>query len=195
MLRLTRTFGLAALVALGMSGLAGPAQSSAPVALAKVESGPLIAVDTPVEEMPEQMGTAYVRGIQEELAAHGYDPGPADGVLGTQTRAAIKEYQRDAGRLVTGEASKELLDHLMFHLPKVYARTHSGGVASSLVLSVQEELDARGYKVGDIDGVAGPITREAVRQFQSDAGLPVTGEIDGLLLDELRSADPGVSDW
>ena len=68
-------------------------------------------------------------------------------------------------------------------------------MASSLVLSVQEELDARGYDPGRIDGVAGPITREAVRQFQSEAGLPVTGEIDGLLLDALRSADPSISAW
>lgn len=195
MLRFAKAIALAALMALGASAAGGWTLSAASLAPAVIERAPFVLVDTPVEEMPAQSGTAYVRGIQEELAAHGYDPGPADGLLGAQTRAAIREYQRDAGRLVTGEATKELLDHLMFHLPKIYADTHSGGVASSLVLSVQEELDALGYDVGRIDGVAGPITREAVRRFQNDAGLPVTGEIDGLLLDELRSGDPSIPAW
>ena len=60
--------------------------------------------------------------IQEELAAHGYAPGPPDGLPGPRTTRAIRAYQRDAGLPVDGVATKELLDHLKFVLPKVYAR-------------------------------------------------------------------------
>ena len=35
----------------------------------------------------------------------GYKPGPADGILGHQTRNAIEAFQRDRGLPVTGEAS------------------------------------------------------------------------------------------
>ncbi|MDH3475705.1 MAG: peptidoglycan-binding protein [Rhodospirillales bacterium] len=76
---------------------------------------------TPVEAMPPVMARAYVVGIQEELFAHGYDPGLVDGVVGRRTVRAIRAYQRDAGLPADGVASKELLDHLMFVLPKVYA--------------------------------------------------------------------------
>ena len=76
----------------------------------------------PVDAMPPVNRAAYIAGIREELAAHGYDPGPLD--------AAIRAYQHDAGLPVDGVATKELLDHLKFVLPKVYAaRDPAGGQA------------------------------------------------------------------
>lgn len=41
--------------------------------------------------------------IQKKLKALGYDPGSADGVLGSKTRSAIKRFQRDNGLPVTGK--------------------------------------------------------------------------------------------
>lgn len=67
----------------------------------------------PVDAMPPVTRAAYLAGIEEELAAHGYDRGPLE--------AAIRAYQLDAGLPVDGVATKELLDHLKFVLPKVYA--------------------------------------------------------------------------
>ncbi|HEY7687272.1 MAG TPA: peptidoglycan-binding protein [Dongiaceae bacterium] len=57
--------------------------------------------------------------LQWNLAVHGYDPGPADGVAGPRTRAAIEQYQMDAGLPVDGRASAALLDHLQFTDPPV----------------------------------------------------------------------------
>ena len=62
----------------------------------------------------DEMARAYVVGIQQELLARGYDPGPADGVLGWRTRAAIRRFQADAGLPVDGEVSHALLNHLKF---------------------------------------------------------------------------------
>ena len=45
------------------------------------------------------------------------------------------------------------------------------------VQEVQRALAQLGYYAGTIDGFVGPITREAIRSFQSDAGLPVNGVI------------------
>lgn len=75
-----------------------------------------------VQVMPPQMGLAYARAIQKELAERGYDTGPADGVIGPRTVRAIEAYQRDAGLPVDGVATDTLLDHLLFALPKVRAR-------------------------------------------------------------------------
>lgn len=46
------------------------------------------------------------------------------------------------------------------------------------VRSVQQSLSARGYDVGPVDGVWGPSTESALRQFQQSQGLPQTGDLD-----------------
>jgi len=56
--------------------------------------------------------TVYTMTVQQELAGRGYNPGPADGVLGGRTRAAIRHYQGDHGLPVTGDVSLELVNHL-----------------------------------------------------------------------------------
>ena len=145
-----------------------------------------------VEEMTPEMARAFIVGTQEELAKLGYAPGPADGIMGGRTRAAIRAYQRDAGLPVTGRASSELLDHMKFVTPTV-ERKAPPPLPIALVIDVQEELARRAYLADErIDGLDGPRTRAAVRRFQNDAGLAITGAIDERLLQELRAAPPEV---
>lgn len=53
-----------------------------------------------------------VREVQSLLARLGYDPGPADGLMGRRTRNAIIAFERDSGLAVRGEVSSNLLDLL-----------------------------------------------------------------------------------
>ncbi len=53
-----------------------------------------------------------MRELEGHLASLGFDPGPVDGVLDAQTRAAIKGYQDFAALPVTGGASWGLLAEL-----------------------------------------------------------------------------------
>ncbi|MBT6273230.1 MAG: peptidoglycan-binding protein [Chromatiales bacterium] len=46
--------------------------------------------------------------MQSMLAELGYDPGPADGLMGRRTRNAIRSYQLHSGMGTTGEPSTEL---------------------------------------------------------------------------------------
>ena len=57
---------------------------------------------------PPIASSKKVRSIQTSLAALGYKPGAADGILGHQTRNAIEAFQRDRGLPVTGEAPAAL---------------------------------------------------------------------------------------
>ncbi len=59
-------------------------------------------------------------------------------------------------------------------------------VESDMGAQVQQELARRRYYRGPIDGQVGPQTRAAIRVYQVDKGLPVTGRIDGALLKSLR---------
>ncbi|WP_193368382.1 peptidoglycan-binding domain-containing protein [Pelagibius marinus] len=148
-------------------------------------AGPRPPAATQLAQAPTQMQTAYVRGVQKELLAHGYRPGPVDGVAGRQTRAAVRAYQRDAGLPVDGVADKRLLDHLKFAQPKVYA---FGQPVTGHVLDLQRELAKRNYYLGPHDGLAGPQTYDALNRFQEDAGLPYDEQIDGILVQKVRDA-------
>ena len=52
------------------------------------------------------------------------------------------------------------------------------------IVQVQENLRRLGYYRGAVDGIIGAGTREAVRSYQIDRGLPVTGRIDSALLQD-----------
>ncbi|RIJ24390.1 hypothetical protein D1224_09180 [Henriciella barbarensis] len=51
-------------------------------------------------------------GVQNALAALGHEPGPADGVLGAGTQAAIRNYERENGLNESGNVSPQLIDSL-----------------------------------------------------------------------------------
>lgn len=53
------------------------------------------------------------------------------------------------------------------------------------VKDVQKTLKDLNFYDGDVDGLYGPNTRLAIEAYQSKIGLPVTGSVDGLLLDQL----------
>lgn len=73
-----------------------------------------------------------------------------------------------------------------------YVDPESGGrYPIGLAVEVQTELAQRGYYNGLIDGVIGPGSQTAIREFQAAAGLPVTGQIDDNLMEALRATDPG----
>lgn len=158
-----------------------------PLAAIVIGAGILLAASPDVARADVAPGIerAYTEGIQRRLTERGYHPGPIDGIPGAQTRAAIRQYQRDAGINVDGRPTQSLLDHLKFVQPKVYAR----GPSRELVTAVQQELAKRDYyEEEDIDGLYGPKTARAIRSFQEDARMPMTGIVDDRLLGELQIA-------
>jgi len=73
------------------------------------DKGPFLTA-RPVSEQP--LSRNQVENIQELLVTRGYDPGPIDGVIGLQTRQAIKEFQRTAELPADGHPTPELLEIL-----------------------------------------------------------------------------------
>lgn len=51
-----------------------------------------------------------IAGVQGRLVNLGYDSGPIDNKLGSQTREAIKEFQLDRGLADSGELDEETRD-------------------------------------------------------------------------------------
>lgn len=70
-------------------------------------------------------------------------------------------------------------------LPSLSGRTE---LFNDIVRRVQLGLQAFGYYEGTIDGVVGPGTKAALRQFQEAYSLKVTGTITPQVLDTLKIA-------
>ena len=69
----------------------------------------------PIQHMPaneQALSRNDVLELQELLNQKGFDAGPVDGILGGQTRNAIRDYQRQAGSPQDGYASYGLLEAL-----------------------------------------------------------------------------------
>lgn len=56
--------------------------------------------------------TAEVKAAQQALRDKGYDPGPADGMMGPRTRAAVRDFQRQEGLTVTGRLDGDTMARL-----------------------------------------------------------------------------------
>ena len=65
-----------------------------------------------VQEPPQTKVDKDVQLVQSGLAELGYSPGPVDGVLGEQTRQAIRKFEQDRQLVETGRVSPILLREL-----------------------------------------------------------------------------------
>lgn len=57
-------------------------------------------------------GGSVVANVQQELARAGYYQGAIDGVIGNQTRSAIRAYERRNGLRMDGRIDSELLESM-----------------------------------------------------------------------------------
>ena len=145
---------------------------------------------------------ALVRDIQQALAERHLYGGVVDGKMGTMTRSAIEAFERDAGLDRTGTPSEKLLARLRTPVPPPVparpsppARTAEPTVEAakpvveaakpvppepipadlSRYRRVQDALNDIGYGPVKVDGQPGEETANAIRRFELDNGLPLTG--------------------
>lgn len=126
--------------------------------------------------------------IQRQLSKLGYDAGGADGLWGSKTRAAIKSWQ-GANKLTATGYVTEAQVNLIAKQGGPVAEAPTGGYGNvaleeSLLgltrterIDIQRRLTRLGYSTYGADGVWGSNTRRALRQWQADEGLSVTGYI------------------
>lgn len=128
------------------------------------------------------------RSIQRELAARGYEPGQADGVIGNMTRAAIMAFEHDFSLPLTATPSQALLGRIVLGSSHVGAGTAAAAptaAAERVVRNVKQRLAKLGYKVGELDTELDSETVQAIRQFERDQKLADTGRISGALMWQL----------
>lgn len=149
------------------AGKDAPAASGA----AAIEGTPVSAI-TVRPEAPSML----VLEVQSELQRRGLYDGPADGIFGPKTEAAIASFETRMGLKPTGRPNPQVLTAL---------RTGDAPTPASRVAAIQRALDRQGFGPVKADGVAGEATRAAIRRFEASRGLPQRGEITPEFLAEL----------
>jgi len=142
-----------------------------------------------------------VKAVQEKLIALGYLSGKADGIFGSDTRDAVKNFQRNQGMDDDGKVGAETLAALNAAFssapanpsqpesdPLNTSKLLKEGSTGAAVQALQERLITLGYLNGTADGYYSAETANAVRAFQRDQGLTVDGKAGTSTLAALSSA-------
>jgi len=124
----------------------------------------------------------------DALVSFAFNVGSIDQLTagGTRSRAVIADkmllYNKGGGKVLAGLARRRQAERALF-LEKPAAQPGSGkshatvrrGSRGEDVTALQKQLAVLGYTVGNIDGIFGIKTQEAVKAFQADQGLAVDG--------------------
>lgn len=123
--------------------------------------------------------------VQQRLADLGWYRGAIDGIAGPATLSAANAYRRAAGLAAAPGLDKELQLQLHFVNPELRRSAAPAARVDPQVRRAQELLKLFGYYRIGIDGIEGPQTRTAVREFRQNRGLGGGDRVDSALLDQL----------
>ena len=139
-------------------------------------------------------GTA-IRDIQDRLSALGFDsPSDDRGSFGDSTKAAVTGFQRAKGLDPDGivgpdtwralyEAGYRLGDRIIFMRRPM--------IRGEDVAELQSRLNSLGFDAGKVDGIYGPDTESAVREFQYNRSLPEDGKCGPEVVTEIHLVTRG----
>lgn len=125
-----------------------------------------------------------VTELQNLLDSKGYfNYHTSTGYFGNITESGVRDFQRSAGITVDGVVGPQTVRALKgastVQATSTSTSTYSGtvryGDRGQQVSNLQSQLKDKGFYNYSVDGVFGPITRNAVMNFQSSNGLTVDG--------------------
>ena len=103
-----------------------------------------------------------------------------DGVFGPKTLTVVKYLQCVCGFPVNGQIDKEsdrFISRGLAGLPRLLAEDEQAEHLRTCVAAVQRTILAAGVEVV-VDGRFGPRTLAALKKYQQQIGLPVSGVVD-----------------
>jgi len=99
-----------------------------------------------------------IKYLQQALIGLGYLSGSADGSYGSKTREAVRKYQKAYGLGADGSAGPDTMTSI-----------------KNTIVALQSDLTRKGYACGGCDSIYGGGMKSAVKAYQRDRGIAVTG--------------------
>lgn len=128
--------------------------------------------------------------VQQRLRQAGDYPGAIDGQWGPDSVVALQRFQQMHGLQPTGQMNQATTAALgldpnsligapiVATAPPSYAPPAAPSFSPRAVEAVQGRLRALGYYRGNIDGVWGAQTQQAIARFQQGRGLQPNGQLN-----------------
>jgi peptidoglycan hydrolase-like protein with peptidoglycan-binding domain len=157
----------------------------------------------PATDTANQARLQLIASIQRELTRKGFYDGPADGIWGSKTDSAVRDFIQAAGLKINAEPSDGLLRTVSTSSAKPsntgsVSNTAADPIArliapstaplvapSKRITAVQRALADFGFGQIKPTGVLDADTRAAVEKFERERRLPVDGQISDRLVREL----------
>jgi hypothetical protein len=159
-----------------------------------------IALDRPAALRSASWGVGQVMGFNAQIAGFG----DVEAMVAAMAESEDKQLLAMAGEIKHNNLHLALKSHDW----RAFARGYNGPnfernqydtqLAASFqryrvllpdlnVRATQLYLSYLGFEPGKVDGVPGSRTRSAIEEFQQQQGLPATGDVTPVLLDQLRT--------
>lgn len=172
-----------------------PAAIASPLSAAAVAPPVLIAQASGLLGLGDSGNSVAL--LQTQLASLGFYQGSIDGEFGSQTEAAVIQFQTSQGLTPDGIVGPQTIAALdrafnsaspivtnpvplpepIGQVPSAPVNSVQGGRFS--VIELQRRLQARGFYQGAIDGILGSQTRAAIRAAQRAYGLEADDIVNG----------------
>ncbi len=143
----------------------------------------------PIPQLRDELDERFYRDLQAALKSLGYYSGDVDGIVGPMTRSAISAYQTAKGVVATGRPTNQLLQNIRQSAQQAsqdLGQAPLGGDRQT-ILSLQRVLADLGYGPGPVNGELTVTTEDAIRRFEADRGMPLTGRVSDVVVRELSS--------
>ncbi|MHC1787655.1 MAG: peptidoglycan-binding protein [Christensenellales bacterium] len=153
--------------------------------------------------LKEGDGGALVKTLQQALKDQQYYKGEVDGLYGQETTDAVMAFQSarnltqdgmagiDTQSVLYGDEPQAVIAPVSTFIPFQanvtpvpngdYVTLVAGNIGA-LVIALQQRLKDQGFYTGEIDGMYGAGTKEAVMNFQRENGLEQDGEASPAML-------------
>lgn len=142
---------------------------------------------------PGAQGDA-VKDVQGRLLALGYQVEPAEiGHFGPSTHRAVREFQQRRHLLVDGLVGEETWGELVeagYTIGDRVLYLRYPFIRGDDVRALQGRLNILGFDAGREDGIFGERTNRALREFQSNVGMPPDGILGASTLQALNRLRP-----
>ena len=161
-----------------------------------LEDGGSVTQVTPTTEIKSSTSaSSAIMNLQKLLADRGFYKGVVDGMMGSQTRAAIMSAQKAYNLTADGVAGAQTLAALESdgNRASTVPVSSVSTTKSSEVLSLQNLLSKRGFYTGSVDGLMGSQTRSAIIAAQRNYGLVADGIAGSQTFAALESGSSSVN--